>query len=620
LSQAAALVDGRAYPETVVLAKSIKERGVHTHVAELISNSDRAYFDHIPKTGGTACYEYFRSCMGDEHVSPFVLFELAPDALARHSDRALISGHFEPLPGSLPADRFTFTILRDPIERTLSEYSAILFDEAMNPGEEFEAIRRARNAPLIELLLDDDPRISIIFRNRQTKHFAGYAHSIDRNTTEIEMLGYAKEALTDFDLVGVYDDMAGFLDLSCERLGIPIPNSLPRRNVTSRKICFSSLSSREQELLADLNRADIDLVNFAREQYREVRRETMRRLVRCQPVRDDLSTTEIERGRRTRNLQRQRGPAEFGTYEVEIVAVAITGNISNLPEVFSGENTTIQVRFRSRVDEPNLTVGLRIVDDTGRLVYGTNTYHQGTRIEVSAGADYFIDFSFGMNLGLGEYGVGVTIHTGAEHTSRCFHWKDSAARFAVVGNIEEHFEGITNICVSVSGGTSSPGRSFKIVPREAGPLKTRSLVVHSPRVINPTAVVTVSEGFIEAQPEEVFSVRAVVINAGREAWPAGGTRPVHCSYHVYDNNGKCITHDGIRTRLRGTVGENQTVTLNVAVVAPRDEGTYQIEIDLVQELVSWFKASGSNRLTLNVARSEGSSQLVNEMYSENYVK
>jgi hypothetical protein len=569
----------------------------------MISVSHRAYFDHIPKTGGTACYEYFRNCMGDEHVSPFVLFELAPDALARHAGRALISGHFEPLPGTLPADRFTFTLLRDPIERILSEYSAILFDEQTHPGERFEAIRKARHAPLIELLLDEDPRIAVTFRNRQTKHFAGYTHFIDRVTTDTELLGYAKAALTEFDLVGVYDDMAGFLDLSCERLGISIPDCLPRLNVTSKRICFGSLSSREQELLVELNCADTDLVNFARERYRELRRETMRRLIGCQPIQGDSSTTEMERGRRPRNLQRRAGSAEFGTYEIEIVGVSIAGNISNSAELFSGENTTIQVHFRSEVDEPDLTVGLRIADSAGTLVYGTNTYHQGIRIEVAAGADYFIDFCFGMNFGLGEYRVGVSIHTGAEHTSRCFHWKDSAARFAVVGNMEEHFEGITNLCISVAGGNRSPGGAFRMVRRDAGPLQTRSLVIHSPRVVNPTAVVTVPEGLVEAQPEEVFSVTAAVMNAGREAWPAGGTRPVYCSYHVYDNNEKCITYDGIRTRLRGTVGENKTVTLHVAVVAPRDEGTYQIEVDLVQETVAWFEASGTNRLTLRVVRS-----------------
>jgi hypothetical protein len=588
-----------------------------SYVAEIIAVSVRAYFDHIPKTGGTACYEHFRSCIGAEHVSPFVLFELAPDALAKHAARALVSGHFEPLPGSLPTDRFSFTILRDPIERTLSEYSAILFDEAMHPGEGFEAIRKARRAPLIELLLDEDPRISIMFRNRQTKHFAGYANSMDRDTTDTEMLGYAKAALTEFDFVGVYEDMVGFVDLSCERLGIPIPNTLPRRNVTSKKILFESLNSREQELLVELNRADIDLMKFARERYSEYRRETMRRLIRCQSIRGDSSGTEIERVRQPRILQKRSSPAEFGTYDVEIVEVTITGNISDHSELFSGENTTIQVRFRSKIDESNLTVGLRITDSAGALVYGTNTYHQGLRIEVSAGAHYFMDFCCGMSLGLGEYRVGVTLHTGAEHTSRCFHWKDGAARFAVVGNIEEHFEGSTNLCVTVSGGNRDAGGGFKIARRDPGPLKIRSLVIHSPRVANPRAAVTVPLGLVEAQPEEVFSVPATVINAGREVWPAGGTRPVYCSYHVYDHNQKCITYDGIRTRLRAAIGGNQTVTLNVAVVAPREEGTYQIQVDLVQESVSWFEASGTNRLTLKVATSEDNSHLMSALSSEN---
>jgi hypothetical protein len=572
-------------------------------VNEVNSGFGRAFFDHIPKTGGTACYEYFLHSMGTELVSPFVLFELAGDALAKHSRRALVSGHFEPLPGCLPEDRFSFTLLRDPIERILSEYSALLFDEMAQPGHAFEAIRKVKNTPLIELLYEEDPRISIVFRNRQTRHFASYIAVIDDKTSEEAMLNYAKEALAQFDLVGVYDDLEGFIDLVCERLRLPIPDTLPAQNVTSKKVPFASLSGREQELLVKLNRADIDLVKYATTSYRRARRDTLRRISdsRANP---GVPTAELESPNLSRTFQRLASarPANFGTLEVEIIEVTIKGTISNGREVFSGENTTIQVLFRANVDEDDLTVGLRITDSSGALIYGTNTYHQGIKLKIAGGTHCFVDFAFRMILGLGKYRVGVTIHTGAAHTGRCFHWKDDVARFAVVGNIEEHFEGVSNLCMSILGGTINSG-NFALSRREMDTLNFRSLVLHSPAIAEPSAIVMLPQGeSVKVQPEEVFSVAITVKNDGREVWPPGGTRPVCCAYHIFDTDGKCITYDGIRTRLREAVRPDETVNLNIAVAAPKEAGTYEVEMDLVQETVRWFEASGIKRITLQVAR------------------
>lgn len=563
----------------------------------------RAYFDHIPKTGGTACYEYFRECMGEEEVSPFVLFELAPDALAKHSGRALLSGHFEPLPGCLPADRFSFTVLRDPIDRILSEYSAILFDEREEPGESFKAIRKIKRTALLELLLDDDPSVEIIFRNRQARHFAGYSAVLSSSTSDEEILELAKAALSGFDLVGVFDDFEGFLELACEGLGIEIPDKLPSRNVTSRRLTFDSLGARERELLLKLNQVDEDLVNFAKCSYRASRRKAMRRLIGLTSNQVDAGVTRSESD--CTQPSRKQAPvryADFGTLEIEIVEVSVRGDISGCADLFSGESTTIGVVLRGKVDETNLTVGMRIVDSSGALIYGTNTYHQGLKLQALGQATYFVAFTFRMSLGLGSYRLAVTIHTGTAHTERCYHWKENAATFAVVGNIQEHFEGVVNLPMTVTAEALEPEGALTLSRRETDGLYCRSLVVHSPSVTEPAAIIAAAQETIEAQPEEVFSVKITATNAGSEVWPHAGTRPVCCAYHIYDEDGNCISYDGIRTRLREAMGPGKSETLEVAIIAPKDLGSYQVEIDIVQESVCWFLSSGPKRFALTVAR------------------
>jgi len=331
----------------------------------------------------------------------------------------------------------------------------------------------------------------------------------------------------------------------------------------------------------------------------------MRRLIESRAAQADPRAADPAPQRRLRDPQKNgiAFQADFGTLEIEIVEVSIKGDISNCPEVFSGENTTIRVLLRAHVDESNLTVGLRISDSSGALIYGTNTYHHGLRLDVPCETRFFLTFAFRMCLGPGEYRVGVSVHTGAAHTDRCFHWKDNAARFAVVGNIEEHFEGVANLPVSISGGTLEADTTLNISRREIENSHCRSLLIHSPRVSKPAAIIAVPIRTFEAQPEEVFSVEVTVTNAGREVWPPAGTRPVCCAYHVFDNDGNCITYDGIRTRLREAVRPDETVALHVAIVAPVETGTYQVEIDVVQESVSWFGASGKTRFTLIVGQS-----------------
>lgn len=81
-------------------------------------------FLHIPKTAGQTIHSELSRLVGAPAVSPVrVHTQAAPGAAQMPPGYSLYSGHidWEAL-DDLPADRFTFTVLRDPLERIASFY------------------------------------------------------------------------------------------------------------------------------------------------------------------------------------------------------------------------------------------------------------------------------------------------------------------------------------------------------------------------------------------------------------------------------------------------------------------------------------------------------------------
>ncbi|HZU75061.1 MAG TPA: DUF4214 domain-containing protein [Acidimicrobiales bacterium] len=92
------------------------------------------YFCHIMKTGGTALVEAMAAVAGDRFCLTQIFLDhlvLIPSVVLRQA--SLVSGHLgmEALE-LLPADTVTVTVLRDPLERTLSHYAHVLADPALS--------------------------------------------------------------------------------------------------------------------------------------------------------------------------------------------------------------------------------------------------------------------------------------------------------------------------------------------------------------------------------------------------------------------------------------------------------------------------------------------------------
>jgi len=103
---------------------------------------------------------------------------------------------------------------------------------------------------------------------------------------------------------------------------------------------------------------------------------------------------------------------------------------------------------------------------------------------------------------------------------------------------------------------------------------------------------------------EHYDLIVLVTNESDLLWPArersGGIFQVSAGNHWLDQAGNVITNDDGRAALLEDLGPGRQAELKLTVNAPRKPGSYMLEIDMLQEGVSWFGLKGSPTLRLPV--------------------
>jgi hypothetical protein len=95
-----------------------------------------------------------------------------------------------------------------------------------------------------------------------------------------------------------------------------------------------------------------------------------------------------------------------------------------------------------------------------------------------------------------------------------------------------------------------------------------------------------------------------VRNAGRGKWPslggAGQNFRLFLGNHWLDSSGRVVTNDDGRSSFPYDLAPGDGIELLLTVTAPRAAGVYTLELDVLQEGVSWFGLKGSDTLRLDV--------------------
>jgi hypothetical protein len=235
----------------------------------------RYFFVHIMKTGGISLRRRLKHHFGDLAIYPAGRLDgtdvqkvamsidyLRERLAARGDEIRVIAGHFPLCTTEVIDGRFTtLTLLREPVERTLSY---LRHTRKLN--------RAARDLPLEELY-DDPVRFHAAVHNQMTKMLSLTPTEMDDAAmlTHVEFdrdrLERAKEALAGIDVIGLQEHFEDLCEELSARFGWRLgdPETI---NVTAPEEVPESFRAR----IAEDNAFDVELYEFANELLHEAGR------------------------------------------------------------------------------------------------------------------------------------------------------------------------------------------------------------------------------------------------------------------------------------------------------------------------------------------------------------
>jgi hypothetical protein len=394
----------------------------------------RLVFDHIPKTAGTSISSALERMFGQSPGLP-EYFNSHLHVISAAGTRRVLGGHLWFTPHEPLAPGWYYcTLLRDPIDRFLSQYWFYRSQgqkwAAQSGGlpHEDPQVQAAADLDLEQFLASSDSRIRLAFQNVQAVHFARRLTSAPNVLSPDSLFKAAVASLEEYDLVGTFDDLQGFLDAISQDIGLARVE-LPRLNVTENRRQERETPEHLIAVMREANGVDLKLYEWARERFAARPRPTAGSAA---PAEAASATSEASR-------------FEFGNREALIRTVECRGVQSGSREIKSGENLAIAVEFEARRALEDMTIGIAVRDKQGNLVYGTNTRLMGMAVPVPHAGVFRGEFRLEARLGPGEYGVTIALHRGVSHDEGCYHWLDRASNFEVVGYMDAAFDGLTDL-------------------------------------------------------------------------------------------------------------------------------------------------------------------------------
>ncbi len=238
----------------------------------LIEN-DQICFIHIPKTAGMTLRKLLMGYYGSSHVSEVLRWYELPETPINLSSYKVLTGHvFYEINKLLPKKPFFITMLRKPIERSISQYKQIsrhlLNDSEKGGGIKINSIS--------EMLLDTN--YIGHFKNLQTR-FIGSKFDIEikslqdikhaRELIDDVDIGLAKKRLSDFTFVGLVERIKESFDLLAFTFNLLPVLQIPKVNVSEEKLNQTELPDTIVQHLIELNSLDVELYQYAEELFDE---------------------------------------------------------------------------------------------------------------------------------------------------------------------------------------------------------------------------------------------------------------------------------------------------------------------------------------------------------------
>ena len=227
-------------------------------------------FLHIAKTAGTSIVHFFRQRLAVNAVCSHGDFLQYPAGRIQFRDRLLehrfISGHFGYRHvAELVDDCYSFTFLRDPVERVLSFYN---FCQHADMQQRFPVARAARELGLEGFVSSRLPEVSEVVDNQQLWQLACMYWREDRRVLarlpEQDLLAMAIEHLTTFDHIGLTDSFDHDFHHILTDLAIDEPVPLKRQFASHKPLVNTALTPSALEQLLERLQPEYQLIAAAR--------------------------------------------------------------------------------------------------------------------------------------------------------------------------------------------------------------------------------------------------------------------------------------------------------------------------------------------------------------------
>ena len=220
-------------------------------------------FLHIQKTAGTSVVETARNFYKGSVISHGDHQGQSPKAFKK---TGFVSGHFGyDYARRLMKSRYSFTFLRDPVERVLSFY---YYCRRSDP-DEYPVYRLAQEQPLdafLDMALDHQPVKSYIWNYQAWQLSCGWdnlaRHSI-LTYDPSKMIDEARAHLSKFDYVGFTETFDRDMGVIFKRLGISGAGPLLKTNVSGPRPRVTDLPSSTRNRLRQITELDQILYDYA---------------------------------------------------------------------------------------------------------------------------------------------------------------------------------------------------------------------------------------------------------------------------------------------------------------------------------------------------------------------
>jgi len=230
-----------------------------------------ALFLHIQKTAGSSVVHAASQHYAGSITSHGDCWGRNPDSL---KNIGFISGHVGyDFCRSLLPNRFSFTFLRDPIERVISMY---YFCRAQDPTL-YEIYERANTLDFKSFLraaFNDQWIKKNIWNNQVWQLAHGYAHQDNRTISDFheeELLDLAKRHLEEISYIGFTETFSKDCQAIFSQLQISLFDGIPKTNVSPGRPLLCNLSEDDIDIAKSLTSLDQLLYDYAWDKFSKIR-------------------------------------------------------------------------------------------------------------------------------------------------------------------------------------------------------------------------------------------------------------------------------------------------------------------------------------------------------------